>query len=52
MSRKFINDDTAMTLFQAKPEEPQPKPDKIQIELTKVTTKRKLPYQEKQSFFE
>lgn len=51
MSRKFINHDTAMTLFQAKPEEPQPKPDKTQI-VPKVTTKRKLPYQEKQSFFE
>ena len=40
-----------MTLFQVKPEQPSEKPDKTQIDLTKATTKGKLPCQEKQLFF-
>ena len=52
LSGKFSNHDTVMTLFQVKPEQPSKKPDKTQIDLTKVTTKGKLlPCQEKQLFF-
>ena len=41
-----------MTLFQVKPEQPSKKPDKTHTDLTKVTTKGKLPCQGKQLFFE
>ena len=51
LSGKFSNHDTVMTLFQVKSEQPSKKPDKTQIDLTKVTTKAKLPLQEKQIFF-
>ena len=52
LSGTFSNHDTVMTLFQVKPEQPSKKPDKTQIDLTKVTTKGKLlPCQEKQLFF-
>ena len=51
MSVKFSNHATVMTLFQVKPEQPSEKPDKTQIDLTKATTKGKLPCQEKQLFF-
>ena len=49
---KFSNHFTVMTFFQVKPEQQPPaKTGKINIDLTKVTTKGKLPCQEKQQFF-
>lgn len=49
---KFSNHFTVMTLFQVKPEQQPPaKTGKINIDLNKVTTKGKLPCQEKQQFF-
>ena len=50
LSGKFSNQDTIMTLFQVKPEQPPKSTSKTQIDLTKVTTKGKLPFQEKQPF--
>ena len=47
LSGKFGNHDTVITLFQVKPEKPPKKPDKTQIDFNKVTTKGKLPSQEK-----
>ena len=51
LSLKLRNHGSVMTLFQVKPEQPPTKPDKTQIDLIKVTTKGKLPCQEKQPFF-